>query len=339
MDSSAPAAAEAHVAEAQAPAPSVETQPDVKPIDTPVAPSTPPSSNKTNPSAAVSLGALLKATPSSIDAFLSHLSRCIQTRGGADVVLFFLCYATRLSGAILDDLSRWVLRQSAQQLLTLATKLPPSTTVTFSGPLVPSPSAALAAGALQLATKLKAFSGMVTEIRTFGRLWGLLGLYLSAKRLYLSRIAISSDEKKKQGSGWATAYSALQIAFLISFQASENTAFLASKKVISLPPATTAKIARWGVRSWMLYVFSEAGRHLVERSLRVSAARKKGTTVKAEDAEWDANWKRDFFRNLAWAPLTVHWSVDNGPLNELAISLFALWPASGAMRDLWRANA
>ena len=338
MDSSAPAA-EAPGVEAQAPAPSVEPQPDVKPIDTSTSASAAaPSSEKTSSPPAASLGALLKATPSSIDAFLSRLHRCLQTRAGADVVLFFLCYATRLSAAVLGDLSRSALRQSAQQLLALATKLPPSTTVTFSGPLAASPGAALAAGALKLAAQLKTFSAMVSEIRTFGRLWGLLGLYLSAKKLYLSRIAASNDEKK-QGGGFATAVSAIQIASLISFQASENTAFLASKKVISLPPATTAKIARWGVRSWMFYVFSEVARHLVERGLKVSAACKKGTTVKAEDAEWDANWKRDFFRNLAWAPLTVHWAVDDGPLNELAISLLAMWPASGAMRDLWRANA
>lgn len=338
MDSAQPAV-EAPAAEA--PAPSVSSLPDAKPIDSTVPSSSSTTPKKPSPSSST-LGALLKATPSAVDAFIARLQRCLQSRGDADVVLFFLCYLTRLSGAVLEDVSRATLKSSAQRLIDLAAKLPPSTTVTLSGPVGGTTGAVLAAGALRLAGRLKAFSGLLTEVRTFGRLWGLIGLYFAAKRLVLSRLAPKNDsisEKQTSSSTFSTLLSIAQITSLISFQATENIAFLASKKVLLLPPATTGRIARWSVRSWMCYVYMEVGRHLLERGQRVSAARAKGTTVKQEDAEWDATWKRDFFRNLAWAPLTVHWAVDNGPLSELAISLLAFYPACGQIRDLWRAKA
>ena len=78
----------------------------------------------------------------------------------------------------------------------------------------------------------------------------------------------------------------------------------------------------------------ELGRLLVERQRRVGRS-----TAAAKDAEWSAAWKRDFLRNLAWSPITVHWSVDNGPLSDLAISLLAFYPAASQMRELWLANA
>lgn len=307
----------------------VSSLPDGKPIE-----SSAPSSPKNN----ANISALLKATPSTIDALLARLHRCLQTRAGADVVLLFLTYFTRLTGAVLEDLARGALRHNARKLISLALTLPPSTTVTFSNKVVASPFAALG---LALSARLKAMSGVLTEVRTFGRLFGLLGLYFAAKKFIMSRLAPADPEKNQDAKAertFDTLVSAAQIISLISFQATENVAYLASKKVLPFTPATQGKLAQWSVRSWAMYIGMELGRLLVDRQRRVSAAGGKLTT---KDAEWSANWKKEFTGNLAWAPLTIHWStLPKGlGLNELAVSLLAFYPACGAMKDLWKANA
>lgn len=339
---------EQHVVEA--PAPSVATVPDAKPIDASAAASASAPKPAAKASSPVSVSALIKAAPASVDAFLARLLRCLETRAGADTVLFLLCYAARLAAAVLDGSARAVLRQSSQRLVDLATKLPPSATVTFTGPLGALPSAALASAAIRLAAKLKTFSVLLTDVRTFGRLWGLLGMYFGAKRFLMSRIAASkapaTDEKKSQAQDFNTTsvgtfFTAIKLATIIFFQATENITYLASKNVVGLAPTTTGTIARWSVRAFMYYVHIEVARGLIERAMRVADARGRGVSAATEDPAWDASWKRDFFRNLAWSPLTLHWAMDLGPLklNELAIAAFGLYPACGQMRDLWRSTA
>lgn len=290
-------------------------------------PPTPPSA----PRASV-LGAL----PSHTDAFLSHLHRAASTRAGADVVLLFLTYACRLSGAALEALSRSVLRHSARRLVALAFKLPPATTVVLSS--APAPLAATVA--LDLAARLRAAAGFLGEWRMMGRLWGLLGLYFAAKKLLVKSLSQSSEKDAEKDAAtrseqrFDTALAYAQTIALLSYQSAENIAFLSSKKVLGFSPATQAKLGRWSVRSWALYIGMELGRLLVER-----ARKSGGGGVAAKDAAWAREWRTDFSRNLAWAPLTVHWSIDNGPLSEMAIALLAFYPASGHMRDLWRSTA
>lgn len=287
------------------------------------------------------LAALVAAAPSHADAFLSHLYRCMLTRAGADTVLLFLCYATRLAGSVLETLSRPALRRSARRLVALAWKLPPATTVLLSSPVPQPPLAALA---LRLSGRLRAASAMLSETRTMGRLWGLLGIYFAAKKLLVaSRRAAdrsrASDAPHDDDAAAERIFDTLvayaQMATLVSYQACENAAFLAGKKVLPLSPKTQARLGSISVRSWGLYVAMELGRLLVERGRVVAGRGGCGT----KSAEWSAAWFKSFTRNLAWAPLTVHWSMREGPLPDLAVSLLAAYPSVGAMRDLWRETA
>ncbi|KID67291.1 peroxin 11C, partial [Metarhizium hybridum] len=303
-------------------------------VDAAVPPSLPPPSNQKAP-----IPAVLAAAPSRADALLTHLFRCMQTRSGAETVLLFACYASRLTGSVLEAAGGAAIRQSARRLVALAFKLPPATTVVMSS-TAPRPS--LAALALQLGGRFKALAAMISETRTMGRLWGLLGLYFAAKRLVLksraaSSSSSSSEKNKLDASSAEDASEALfdtlvayaQVASLIVYQASENVAFLSSKKVLPFAPATQGRLGLLSVRAWGLYVAMEGARLLVERGRR---------TVR--DAEWAAAWDKSFYRNLAWAPLTVHWgSTTGGFLPDMAVSLLAFYPASGAMVDLWRSTA
>merc|ERR1712000_646671 len=49
------------------------------------------------------------------------------------------------------------------------------------------------------------------------------------------------------------------------------------------------------------------------RQRKVSAA---GGRLTEKDQAWSEGWKRDFFRNLAWSPVTVHFSTPGGFLSD-----------------------
>ena len=173
--------------------PSASAAENTNSIDTPLPPSppsppVPPVPQKTPP-----LSTVLAAAPSRADAFLAHLARCMQTRAGAETVLLFVCYATRLAGSVLEAVGGAALRQSARRLVALAYSLPPATTVVMASA---APQRSLAALALRLGGRFKALSAVVSETRTMGRLWGLLGLYFAAKRLVLRSRAAGPRSSK-----------------------------------------------------------------------------------------------------------------------------------------------
>lgn len=288
-----------------------------------------------------SVSALVRA-----DNFIAHLQRCMQTRAGADGVLMFACYTTRLGAAVLDVAGTAALRSSARQLVSALFNLPPATSVVVeAGATMPAAVSLM----LGLSKRLSAYSGMLSEMRTMGRLWGLLGLYSALKGLVAKTMAARRQKAAASGEKgdalsddaaertFAALLAWAQILSLIVFQAFENAAYLGSKKVLPIKPATQGKLAILSVRFWGAYVAMEVVKHLVERSRRLTAT---GGVVKtAEDREWQEGWRKAFYRNLSWAPLTMHWGTVGGLLPELGVSLLGVYPAVGGMRDLWRSTA
>ncbi|KAI1078467.1 hypothetical protein F5B20DRAFT_230413 [Whalleya microplaca] len=312
-----------------APAPAPHPKPEPEPEPEP-----------SSPKQTTALSTLLAATPSNLDAFLAHVQRCLQTPQGIDTSLLFLCYTTRLGSASLDLLTRPALRASAERLLALAAALPPSATLVFTSTALPSRGAALA---LRLARRLKAFSAMLSDARAFLRLWGLLGMYFWFRRLVAA--AKSSDEKNKSDRV-ETAIAWAQLSACVVFQALENATYLAAKGVIGLAPATQGKAGRWSARFWGAFVGLEIGRLFYDshkRGLRTRAEKFAGdktvAEVEREEHEWKDNWRKTLVRQLAWAPLTVHWSLEQGLVSELAVGALATIPGVIQMRDLWRRTA
>jgi hypothetical protein len=285
------------------------------------------------------ISAFAAAAPSNLDAFLTHLHRCLQTPSGIDTVLLFLCYTSRLSGSILESISRSALQRSARNLVALAFALPPKTTILLSA----APPSTGAAAALRLAGRLKAFSALLSEGRTFTRLWGLLGMYFWAKRLVLAKksgsgtsngttdIAAAQQEKLDRSIAWT------QLISCILFQALENAAYLSQKGVLALSPASQGKALKWSTRFWAVFVGTELGR------LGIELARKqqgKGVALKSKEHQaWYGEWRRKFARNLAWAPLTVHWSLDKGFVPDMMIGALACVPGVIQMSELWEQTA
>ncbi|CAM1510370.1 Fc.00g007050.m01.CDS01 [Cosmosporella sp. VM-42] len=275
------------------------------------------------------IGAVLAAAPSNFDAFISHLHRCMRTRGGTDLVLLFITYSLRLTGAVLDGLSRTALRHSARKLVALLYQLPPSSTVVLSG----APAPPLAALALRFNVRLQALIAMLGEWRTMNRLWGLMGMYFTAKELLARKRAEKAEGKPSDK--FNTAVEAGQIAALTAYHLFEATVWLSTKKVLAWSPKAQARMSAWSVKSWAAYVAMEITRMLVDR-----ARKNKSVDEKAEvDVKWYENWNKEFLRTAAWAPLTVHWSLPGGLLPEIVVAFLAVYPSTGLMRDLWRSTA
>ncbi|PHH59129.1 hypothetical protein CDD81_3705 [Ophiocordyceps australis] len=241
-----------------------------------------------------SLDKQLRRTCAHADALARHLYSCIQTRAGNDVVLMFICYASRLCASALSLTSRTLTTSPRVSLITRV-----------------------------LAAQMGALSSMISDTRAVGRLWGLLGLYIAIRR-------------GAGGGGYASALAHAQIAALVVFQAAENVAVLGSRRVLPVRVAAQARLGVVSVRAWGVYVMLELVRLLVERVPR----RRGGGEEKGEVEEWSGErqeaWEKSVKVNLAWAPLTVHWGVAGGVLADWLVSVLAMYPATGAMRDLWR---
>ncbi|KAK8034788.1 peroxin 11C [Apiospora rasikravindrae] len=278
--------------------------------------------------------AVLAATPSNIDAFLAHLQRCLSTPSGIDTTALFLCYSSRLSAAVLESLTGPAVQRSASQLIALASALPPYTSLLFTAnPLRSfSPSAALL---LNIAKRLRAFGGMLSEARTFLRLWGA--------------VEHAKDEKAAGGNAkldkLEVSFSVTQLVACIIFQSLENGAYLAQKGVLSWQPANIGKAMRVSARFWGCFVGLKIGElfySAYRRSQRTPAERLGDRTVavmEQEESAWTDEWRKTVVRQLAWFPLTVHWSLEQGLFSDMTVGAIASIPGVVQMRDLWAKTA
>ena len=163
-----------------------------------------------------------------------------------------------------------------------------------------------------------------------------------------------------------------QVTAIGIYQALENGAFLSGKGIVGWSAETQAKAWKWSSRAWMLYVGLELSRLGYEFRQRSDMERKSkaldevaekiessGVLVpegglktelekrdgrgeveereeKREREAWWARWRKDAGVNLAYAPMTVHYSVEEGFLGEGALGVLgvvvAWWKIGGAWR-------
>lgn len=268
------------------------------------------------------LSVILALHPSNVDAFLTHLHRCLQTPAGVDTVLLFVGYTSRLAAALLTSAPATHLQQSARVLLArylgdAAGKIK-----------LPGPELATTVGGL------RALSGLLSEFRMFTRLWSLLGLYLSLKRLSAREI---SGEGAKLGA-YDRVLPWLQLGSGIALQVLENGAYLSMKGVLKWDPKTTGWAFTWSARCFAASVGLEIGRLIVER-IRKETGDKGEKDVAAEMAEWRKEWTTSFVKMCAWAPLTLHWSIEGGLVSEMAVGALATVPGIIGITRLWKSTA
>ena len=179
-----------------------------------------------------------------------------------------------------------------------------------------------------------AVTDLLDDVRVFLRLWGLLGIWAWGTDIHSNP---PSDRVLR-----SVAY--LQVGCNALYQGLENGAYLASHNVFRWPEARVNKWYLWSSRFWMGHVGLEFVRLGREWVLRKQVAERRGgraeeVEVKMERVRDEARWWREVVVNAAYAPLTVHWSVDGGVVGEGVVGGLGMVGGWVGMGELWRRTA
>lgn len=180
----------------------------------------------------------------------------------------------------------------------------------------------------------KKFAGMCSDVRTFMRLWGLLGIWGWAKGIWLDP---PKDEVLK-AVAWA------QITVNTLYLIYEHPSYLASKGV--LKGWSAEKITRWSCRSshgFTAHVMLDYMRLWRVRQLRqreqANQALIEEKEEKVERKQQEAMWWKELYVNIAYTPLVVHWSLPDGLVSDTTVGLLGTWVGILGFREVWRQTA
>jgi hypothetical protein len=199
----------------------------------------------------------------------------------------------------------------------------------------------------------KALADLIADYRIFVRMWGVLGLYTWARDTYLTPLSKGASRKETllRGTTWAA------IASCVAFQVLENGAYLASKGALT-SEAWTGEVGKrretwwwvWSSRFWAAYVGCELLRLVIERVYReerrieIGGDGEKEDKLKAEQDRRDSyqrkfTWWKDLVSNIAYAPMTLHWSIEEGLLSDLQVGVLGTIAGGALLADAWRKTA
>ena len=253
------------------------------------------------------------------DRNLLRLSTLLSTPNGIDVVLCTTSYTLTLVHALGQRLLEKQLAAVATNLAEKAADVMlPGEALVVSLP-APTSTKLLA----QTVGSSKAVADVIADYRIFVRMWGLLGLYTWARGTYLAPLPKEAGRKEKllRGTTWAA------IATCVAFQVLENGAYASSKGMLT-SAAWAGEIGKkretwwwvWSSRFWAAYVGCELVRLLVERAYHEPVVEKVGDgekedKLRVEQERREAQsksftWWKDLVSNVAYAPMTLHWSVE-----------------------------
>ena len=177
-------------------------------------------------------------------------------------------------------------------------------------------------------------SSLLSDTRTTLRLFGLIGLW-----------TWGSDTLKSPPRDpvlRTIAYS--QVLVNIVYQILENVAHLASKGILNQRAVekwgSLGKWWIWSTRAWLAHHLLDFVRLARVRQL---AAKKRAAGEKVDaptQAVEEKAFKKSMLNNLAWTPLCLHWSFDNGVgVPNYLIGWLSFAANSWIVADLWKATA
>jgi len=158
------------------------------------------------------------------------------------------------------------------------------------------------------AARLKALSSLISDVRIFARIFGLLGIYRWGKAVM----------QNKEQDSVVRSITSVQVACNVAFQMLENGAYLSSKGVLGWSEQKQNRAWLWSCRFWMAHVVLDFGRLWREREI----AKDKRVEGKEAGNGWEAAWWRELVVNGSWLPLTLHWSLEGGLLTDLGVGAF-----------------
>ncbi|KAH0403663.1 hypothetical protein KCU89_g1906, partial [Aureobasidium melanogenum] len=268
------------------------------------------------------LNNLARLIASRTDTLLSRLIRVLSTQAGRDKTLCTLQYLlivaytqlSRLQGLRYRRFLLSISRKLGSVLLPgetiIATLSPPEDKLTH------------------VIQGSKALSELISDFRCFSRVVESLDLYTWAKGTWNS----PPEDGIVKAAVWG------QIWTITAYQWYENVAYLASKGVLHGERFNTAQQNKWWVwssRYWMAYIALEAVRLARVWQLKPTVA-SSATEKDPQTLEAEALWKRQMTVNMAWAPVSYHYSLESGALSKDWLGVLGLIAGGTGFRNLWR---
>lgn len=249
-----------------------------------------------------------------LDTFLTRLHHCTKSRSDADFLVLFAFFTSRASGAVLDNVANAV---SASRPILL-TRDKSSIAVRLNDHLL--------RGVLRLAESSKAAIPALANVCSFARLWGLLGVYQSLKRLAQSPTSLNGVFNTSRGQVVDDFMALIQAVAMGLYFLADNVNFLAGNKIIRLSQASRTKLFLWGFRSWSVFTGLALGRLILERQRSDEKVPRKG-------------WWEQAIRSLVMFVVAVNNSLSRGPLNMTTVSFLGLFSSGILVRDIWDRSA
>jgi hypothetical protein len=117
------------------------------------------------------------------------------------------------------------------------------------------------------------------------------------------------------------------------YQYLENGAYLSSKGVLGWSAERQGRAWVWSSRCWMAHVALDFVRLWREWDVR----RERGEKVdEVGEKEWWTTWSKEVLVNTAYAPLTLHWSLETGLIEEFWVGVLGSIAGIGGLRYRWR---
>ncbi|TIA86687.1 hypothetical protein E3P99_03591 [Wallemia hederae] len=161
-----------------------------------------------------------------------------------------------------------------------------------------------------VSASLRSLGGLVGDHRVLLRLWGLLPMLQWAE----------SIESERKVSRLALNIERLQALSMTVYYPLEHLWYLADHGVIPIKPATSGKIAIWSCRFWMLYTVLQLIHNYDDNAALIKDKERdikeeKGVNRLAIDIQ-RRSIVDDTIINLAYLPLTLHWSLPSGLFSD-----------------------
>lgn len=275
----------------------------------------------------------LVSSASRTDIHILHLARVLQSAHGIEAVVTTLAFTFSLVHA---QLTKALARQYERIALSIVAKTSDElqageTAITTLGP----PQTRLA----ELNGCMKQAADLLVDVWIFTRLWGLVGIYKWARETWTN----PPRDPIIKSLIWG------QMVTGTLFQAGENVAYLAMKGILPSSHWPTERASKWmaiSSRFWMAQTLLEVLRLLRVRQLQYNedfGAQEAGDEkeVKVQSEALKKQWKRDWYAQMGWLPLTLHLSYmdeADSPISETWQAICGLVPSTLMLQDVWRST-
>jgi len=170
---------------------------------------------------------------------------------------------------------------------------------------------------------LRALSDVISDFRIFARLWGLLGIWAWGGAV------LSNPPTDAVLRSIAVA----QVAINALYQVLENGAYLASKGVLKWSKEKQNWAWILSSKCWAAHVALEGGR--LGWLAWKERQRKSGDETMGMKEEDKQRWKRELGVTAAYAPLTIHWSIESGVLSDTWVGLLGSVAGWIRLKQVW----